>query len=91
MNFLDHKNLGNHLLQLCPKVVKHPVYYSICVNLTLSQVTPQYHIKTNLRPVTRQTGCINDCPLTCIYIYLSENIRQHMCRFVCTADVTSRI
>ena len=26
MNFLDHKNLGNHLLQLCPKVVKHPVY-----------------------------------------------------------------
>ena len=27
MNFFDHKNLGNHLLQLCPKVVKHPVYF----------------------------------------------------------------
>ena len=26
MNFSDHKNLGNHLLQLCPKVVKHPVF-----------------------------------------------------------------
>jgi len=26
MNFFDHKGLGNHLLQLCPKVVKHPVY-----------------------------------------------------------------
>ena len=26
MNFSDHKDLGNHLLQLCPKVVKHPVY-----------------------------------------------------------------
>ena len=26
MNFFDHKNLGNYLLQLCPKVVKHPVY-----------------------------------------------------------------
>ena len=25
MNFFYHKNLGNHLLQLCPKVVKHPV------------------------------------------------------------------
>ena len=25
VNFFDHKNLGNHLLQLCPKVVKHPV------------------------------------------------------------------
>ena len=27
VNFFDHKNLGNHLLQLCPKVVKHPVLY----------------------------------------------------------------
>ena len=26
MNFFDHKDLGNHLLQLCPEVVKHPVY-----------------------------------------------------------------
>ena len=29
MNFFDHKNPGNHLLQLCPKVVKHPVYIYI--------------------------------------------------------------
>ena len=26
MNFFHHKGLGNHLLQLCPKVVKHSVY-----------------------------------------------------------------
>jgi hypothetical protein len=26
MKFFDYKHLGNHLLQLCPKVVKHPVY-----------------------------------------------------------------
>ena len=26
MNFFDNKDLGNHLLQLCRKVVKHPVY-----------------------------------------------------------------
>ena len=25
-NFFHHKDLGNHLLQLCPKVVKHPVF-----------------------------------------------------------------
>ena len=25
MNFFHHKGLGNHLLQLYPKVVKHPV------------------------------------------------------------------
>ena len=30
MNFFHHKGLGNHLLQLCPKVVKHPV----CVEVT---------------------------------------------------------
>ena len=29
MDFFDHKDLGNHLLQLCPKVVKHPVYYKM--------------------------------------------------------------
>ena len=26
MNLFHHKDLRNHLLQLCPKVVKHPVY-----------------------------------------------------------------
>ena len=25
MNFFHHKDLGNHILQLCRKVVKHPV------------------------------------------------------------------
>ena len=33
MNFFDHKDLGNHLLQLCPKVMKHPVLqlWKVCV------------------------------------------------------------
>ena len=26
MNFFDHKDLGNHLLQICPKVLKHPLF-----------------------------------------------------------------
>jgi len=25
INFFDHKDLGNHLLQLCPKLVKLPI------------------------------------------------------------------
>jgi len=33
MNFFHHKDLGNHLLQLCPKVVKHPVYIYIYIYL----------------------------------------------------------
>jgi hypothetical protein len=28
MNLYDHKDLGNHLLQLCPKVMQHSVCYS---------------------------------------------------------------
>jgi len=31
MNFFDHKDVGNHLMQLCPKVVKHPVYIYIFI------------------------------------------------------------
>ena len=31
VNFFDQKNLWNHLLQLCRKVVKHPVYICIYV------------------------------------------------------------
>ena len=31
INFFHHKDLGNHLLQLCPKVVKHPVYIYIYI------------------------------------------------------------
>jgi len=33
MNIFDHKDLGNHLLQLCPKVVKQPVYS--CIEIAL--------------------------------------------------------
>ena len=35
MNFFDHKNLGNHVLQLCPKVVKHPVYLSMLLTFIM--------------------------------------------------------
>jgi hypothetical protein len=35
MNVFDHKDLGNHLLQLCLKVVKHPVYMCACARVHL--------------------------------------------------------
>jgi len=40
MKFFDHKDLGNHPLQLCPKVMKHPVYIfnsSVYMAVTLLQ------------------------------------------------------
>jgi hypothetical protein len=36
MNFFDHKDLGNHLLQFCPKVVKHPVYTCVLLRIRVS-------------------------------------------------------
>ena len=47
MNFFDHKNLGNHLLQLCPKVVKHPVYVYIYIymfRINIGSVNPMYSV-----------------------------------------------
>ena len=41
MNFFDHKDLGNNLLQLCPKVVKHPVY----IYIYISQNGKQYSVE----------------------------------------------
>jgi hypothetical protein len=38
MNFFDHTDLGNHLLHLCPKVVKHSVCMDCAILLTVSQV-----------------------------------------------------
>ena len=38
MNFFHHKGLGNHLLQLCPKVVKHPVYRPILKQISIKTI-----------------------------------------------------
>jgi hypothetical protein len=41
MNFFDHKDLGNHLLQLCLKVVKHPVYTEDIDSIKVTQGSGQ--------------------------------------------------
>ena len=57
MTFFDHKNLGNHLLQLCPKVVKHPVYHNEMSHVQISSIflTPTASTKcscTQIIPTT---------------------------------------
>ena len=50
MNFFHHKGLGNHL-QLCPKVVKHPVYLKFIQELIKSRLksgTTCYYSVKNL-------------------------------------------
>ena len=56
MNFFDHKNLGNHLLQLSPKVVKHPVCIYVCVCVcVLVGICFIYKHFTNSPPSNPQT------------------------------------
>jgi hypothetical protein len=43
MNFFDHKDLGNHLLQLCPKVAKHSVCVCVCVYIYIYIISERCH------------------------------------------------
>jgi hypothetical protein len=58
MNFFDHKDLENHLLQLCPKVVKHPVYiykWDMAVRKNESEVDA--YLDFGDSSVSTATGC----------------------------------
>ena len=61
MNFFDHEDLGNHLLQLCPKVVKHPVYSSLLMLVCWSggYSTPTQIILVETAVINLQTASIN--------------------------------
>jgi len=76
MNFFDHKDLGNHLLQLCPKVVKHPVYTHIPEQM-MDQVNA-YHSPQTL---SSSMGCTNVGdhlqPGNTNMLELTEEIKQH--------------
>jgi hypothetical protein len=59
MNFFRHKDLGNHLLQLCPKVVKHPVYAGhVKLSAEVSQLITHAVFKLNVICTTALSECI---------------------------------
>ena len=69
MNFFDHKDLGNHLLQLCPKVVKHPAYIENILNsyAVSREITNKRCEEAPIPPPTNE--CVFEhwlmgCPLT---------------------------
>ena len=89
MNFFDHKDLVNHLLQLCPEVVKHPVY---CKNYTrtLQCQVNQFNIIL-LRRLRTSTCCLqlflpNSCMNLPTFIYPHSNIqrREHTLNLLVT-------
>ena len=72
MNFFHHKDLGNHLLQLWPKVVKHPVctlYIRIYVHS---------FIHTYIRTYIHTYIHINAYTHTYIHTYLHKNIHVYI-------------
>ena len=82
MNFFHHKDLGNHLLQLCPKVVKH--LYIQGVSKPMSQTFPGYSPPQNKQKRSYQHGSKNEqvprCQLTFMCWYPFEyHIRCSKC------------
>jgi len=73
MNFFDHKDLGNHLLQLCPKVVKHPVY--ICALCVLIYKHTYVYLYTHIIYVC---VCIYKYIYTYIFIYTHTHTHTHI-------------
>ena len=53
INFFHQKGLGNHILQLCPEVVKHPVYCwrlkELCSKLVFWKVYAMMHGQRNIK------------------------------------------
>jgi len=73
MNFFHHKDLGNHLLQLCPKVVKDPAYSSSVgeiKRLIISRCTVQ-HIKKLIT--------VSCCKTSCFFLYSYLNFGLSPC------------
>ena len=68
MNFLHHKDLGNHLLQLCPKVVKHPVHIYIYIYNLIGQVTTSYDAGYPDRLGLSSKSVQNSTKITCLDI-----------------------
>jgi hypothetical protein len=74
MKFFHHKDLGSHLLQLCPKVVKHPVYDNCYVFSSLSVG------RVEIEP--SQPGQLLCCFLfVCSFCFVTflHSIKMHVC------------
>jgi len=80
MNFFHHKDLGNHLLQLCPKVVKH----SVCMHVFLYVCMYVYmYVLVCMYVYVCVCGCMNKC----VYVrmcYAKVRERVELCFYSTT-------
>jgi hypothetical protein len=49
MNFFDQKDVGNHPLKLCPKVVKHPVFVILILKIYHTSCKEPHNVPSVLR------------------------------------------
>ena len=89
MNFFHHKDLGNHLLQLCPKVVKHLVYIHtrrythVFIHTYIHTYTHMYATYMGIYMYVNTLKCTFMCVLLYVqhgeicllYIYCQNNCR----------------
>jgi hypothetical protein len=79
MNFFHHKDLGNHLLQLWHKVVKHPVFsdrslqicilFLLCIVVVINYIHQQLHCAfVGLYLSHYNLTCCLFMPLKCHYL-----------------------
>ena len=82
MNFFHHKDLGNHLLQLCPKVVKHPVYcYLKCIVYDkLLKPRQSFWITLYLKQSSGTDRFRHVCKFQCSYVETDKSARRPACR-----------
>jgi hypothetical protein len=57
MNFFDQKDVGNHLMKLCPKVVKHPVCIFYVLYVTRMVIVREFRIPSNNLNVIESKQC----------------------------------
>jgi hypothetical protein len=76
MNFFDHRDLGNHLLQLCPEVVKHHVYSFASIFHAMHSAFSCGFVATELMIHTLEQ---NLAALATVHVYLLQHTTATYC------------
>jgi len=79
MNFFDHKDLGNHRLQLGSKVVKHPVYPCYYIDCAIPAQYLYAYAKHNAGQMCIETCCSKCFHEQCNFILITWQKHNYGC------------
>ena len=91
MNFFDHEDLGNHFLQLCPKVVKHPVYMIMSVLTFVYIYVWMYalvmyvcvYVCMYVLMYNNAYMCVSMYICMCVWIFVWVSLCMYLCNYMC--------